>query len=159
MAAILAMSAKDAGRIEPYVSTFDTYSSVIGVDNRCSACISHEPSDFISELKPCDRSIKGFGGTRTQRVMQGTLVWKWCDDDGKRHRFVIPNSYYVPDGGCRLLSPQNWAKTQNDKAKHGTGEFTDAKSCTMYWKNRKYKLTMPLSKNTNVANIHMAPGY
>ena len=30
---------------------FDTDSSSIGVDNRASACISHEPTDFIGELR------------------------------------------------------------------------------------------------------------
>lgn len=30
---------------------FDTDSETIGVDNRCSACISHKAEDFVSELK------------------------------------------------------------------------------------------------------------
>ena len=155
----LAMSSQTEGCLSQRIATFDTDSNAIGVDNRCSACISNDPSDFISELKPCNRSIKGFGGARTQGVMTGTLKWRWCDDTGKVHAFVIPNSYYVKSSEGRLLSPQHWAKSLHDKSKHGTGEFTDHKSCTMYWQNRKYSLTIPLTSSTNVANIYMAPGY
>ena len=32
------------------------------------------------------------------------------DDEGKIETFKIPNSYLVPDGDARLLSPQHWAK-------------------------------------------------
>ena len=37
----------------------------------------------------------------------------FCDDNGMQHKFRIPNSYYIPDGQLRLLSPQHWAKTQS----------------------------------------------
>jgi hypothetical protein len=41
---------------------FDTDSSTVGIDNRCSGCISHINEDFVGELKKTDRVIKGFGG-------------------------------------------------------------------------------------------------
>ena len=155
----LAMSSQTRKEPNQRTTTFDTDSKIIGVDNRCSACISNEPSDFITELKPCGRSIKGFGGARTENVMAGTLKWSWCDDNGKIHKFIIPNSYYVESAEGRLLSPQHWASTQKDKSKLGTGEFTNSKTCTLYWEKRKYSLTIPMTTSTNVANIHMAPGY
>ena len=46
------------------VAQFDTDSGPLGIDNRCSACISHIKADFIGELIPCTRTIKGFRGTR-----------------------------------------------------------------------------------------------
>ena len=157
--AALAMAAKTELRTGQHIATFDTDSELIGVDNRCTACISHEASDFITELVPTKRTIKGFGGTRTANVMTGTLLWRWSDDDGKTHKFKIPNSYYVPEGKCRLLSPQHWAKHQNDKDPKGTGEFTNGKTCKLYWNGATHSLTIPLAASTNVANIHMAPGY
>ena len=42
--------------------TFDTDAEYVGIDNRCSACISHEISDFIGNVSETKRSIKGFGG-------------------------------------------------------------------------------------------------
>ena len=138
---------------------FDTDSKTIGVDNRCSACISYDEKDFISDLRPSMRSIKGFGGIRHNgTVMTGTIQWEWCDDLGKAHKFTIPNSYYVPEGKVRLLSPQHWAQTQKDRTA-GTGETTNAKECVLYWNGNENKLTIPLHKNTNIATFAMAPGY
>ena len=157
--AALAMNSQTEIQASQRITTYDTDSKIIGVDNRCSACISNDPSDFISELRQCGRSIKGFGGSRTTGVMVGTLKWSWCDDKGKPHSFIIPNSYYVKDSDSRLLSPQHWAKSMNDKSHQGTGEFTSSRTCTLYWNKRKNTLTIPLTNNTNVANIHMTPGY
>ena len=157
--AALAMSSKTAVKIGQHVASFDTDSEIIGVDNRCSACISHEAADFITPLQSTKRTIKGFGGARTTHVMTGTLLWKWADDSGKIHGFKIPNSYYALEGACRLLSPQHWAKTQKDSDPNGTGEFTSNKTCKLFWQGREHCLTIPLTTATNVANIHMAPGY
>ena len=85
-------------------------------------------NDFVGEAHKSDRVIKGFAGSRTTNVKRGTILWKWEDDMGQVHEFLIPNSYYVPQGGCRLLSPQHWARTQRDtKPKVGTKEITTHK--------------------------------
>jgi hypothetical protein len=84
---------------------FDTDADVIGVDNRASGCISHSINDFEGPLRESAKAIKGFGGTRTTNVKIGTIVWRWQDNEGKVHKFTIPNSYYVPEGKVRLLSP------------------------------------------------------
>ena len=161
MAAMLMIASTEASASIHQSAQFDTDSKPIGIDNRCSACISHEITDFIGPLKDSNRIIKGFGGIRhSSNIMMGTLKWKWCDDQGKVHKHVIPNSYYVPKGKTRLLSPQHWAKEQRGKAKLTTGEFTNSKQSTLQWgQGGKYKLTVPLSSSTNVATLYMAPGY
>jgi len=140
---------------------FDTDSGPIGIDNRCSGCISHNIDDFVDgKVTKLNRAIKGFGGTKTMNVSQGTLVWKWTDNMGELHRFEIPNSYYVPDGKVRLLSPQHWAQTQKDnKPIQGTSETTDAKNVTLFWNQRQNKLTVPISKRDNVATFQLASRY
>ena len=87
----------NVGNTSAHTITFDTDAQPIGVDNRCTACISHQITDFIGTMRDTDRRIKGFGGTHTHPLKQGTLRWKWCDDEGKRHKFIIPNSYYAPE--------------------------------------------------------------
>jgi hypothetical protein len=58
------------------------------------------------------------------------------------HKFVIPKSFYVPEGNVRLLSPQHWAQhwaqTQKDwKPNQGAGcEMVDDK-VTLFWKQQK----------------------
>ena len=140
----------------------DTDSRHIGIDNRCTACISHQVSDFLPDLERSHRMIKGFGGSRTTNLMVGTLKWSWADDEGKIHSFLIPKSYYVPQGKCRLLSPQHWAKHQRKLSpKFNTGEFTNHKETTLQWEGqgKKCTLTIPLTKDTNVATFSTAPGY
>ena len=156
---ILAMNAEHS-RPQGRGVIFDLDSKPIGVDNRCSACISHRPEDFIGELQDCKRTIKAFGGTRSFDVKIGTLQWTWEDDDGRVHLFVIPKSYYVPGGNVRLLSPQHWAKHQQDtKPFIGTRSITSHETVTLQWGQRQYKRTIPLDKGTNVATFRLAPGY
>jgi hypothetical protein len=62
------------------LTRFDTNSDVIGIDNRCSGCISHVQDDFMDTLHPTTRVIRGFGGSRTMTVSIGTLHWSWDDD-------------------------------------------------------------------------------
>ena len=54
------------------VIPFDSDSAPIGVDNRCTACISHIVEDFIGNLVDSKRTIKGFGGSRTAGIKMGT---------------------------------------------------------------------------------------
>ena len=132
MTAVMAMQAKH-GHVHAHTINFDTDAQPIGVDNRCTACISHIADDFEGPLYDSNRKIKGFGGTHTTNLKTGTLKWKWADDEGKIHTFHIPNSYYVPDGGVRLLSPQHWAKSQKDcKPTPGTGATTLHTSCKIF---------------------------
>ena len=140
---------------------FDTDSADIGIDNRCSACISHKASDFEGELLPCNRVVKGFGGSRTTNIKTGTLKWSWEDDHGMVTTFRIPNSYYVPDGKVRLLSPQHWAQTQatNRKQRHHYGERTTSHQCVLFWNDGNSKRTVPLGRADNVVSFSLAPGY
>ena len=54
---------------------FDTDVKPIGVDNRCSACISPYIDDFIGPLEDTNKTIKGFAGTRMDNPKMGTLRW------------------------------------------------------------------------------------
>ena len=96
---------------------FDTDSEWVGVDNRCSGCISHVRSDFVGELRESNRVIKGFGGTRTVNIKVGTLRWAWDDDThstSQTHTTYHPERYAfsVPNTG---LNP-NQKVDNNDKS-------------------------------------------
>ena len=141
------------------VVNFDTDSHAIGLDNRCSACISNRIEDFDGPVTKTNKTIKAFAGGRVSNVYTGTIVWKWMSDEGKRFKFHIPHSYYVPDGGCRLLSPQHWAKTQHKVASAGTsfGETTLQDKSVLFWGENK--LTIPLGNDDSVATFTTAPGF
>ena len=62
--AAIAMQARSAGGYENSTQ-FDTDSGPVGIDNRCTACISNRIEDFEGQLVDSNRHIKGCGGTRT----------------------------------------------------------------------------------------------
>jgi hypothetical protein len=61
---------------------FNTDSEPVGIDTRCTGCISHKIEDFEGPLVKSNRSIKGFGRSRTNNIMIGTIAWKWQDGKG-----------------------------------------------------------------------------
>lgn len=138
-------------------TVYDTDSDEVGIDNRCSACISYKQSDFVGPMQTVRRKIKGFGGAKTYSVKIGKLKWTFADDRGVNHTFHIPNSYYVPDGQVRLLSPQHWAKSFRSRDRAKAGETTTHDKTVLFWNNTT--LTIPLTKSTNVATLRLAPGY
>ena len=114
---------------------FDTYSAPVGVDNKCLGCISHKVTDYIGELVDCNITIKGFGGTRTMNIKMGTIKWSWLDDEFMVTTHLIPNSYYAPEGGVRLISPHHLAQASKDLT--GKGEETNGVHCTLHWNKNK----------------------
>ena len=70
---------------------FDTDSHVIGLDNRCSACISNKLEDFEGPVQKTNRTIKAFAGEKVTNVYTGTIVWSWLDDEGSKTHSAFPN--------------------------------------------------------------------
>ena len=133
MTSLVVLSVQEEARLAR-LTRFDTDSDMIGIDNRASACISHIKSDFKpGTLKPCSRKIQGFGGQIFRNVMVGTLVWRVEDDSGRTHVFSIPGSYYVPEGGLRLFSPQHFAQT---RAHPGAHQITHGSTMALVWMDR-----------------------
>ena len=61
-----------------------------------------------------------------------------------------------------MLSPQHWANTQQESKKdgyHGILSQTTSRDITLIWNNRQNRLTVPLSKESNVGTFYLAPGY
>ena len=141
---------------------FDTEAKPLGVDNRCSACISTYIKDFIGPLEDTNKTIKGFAGARTNNPKIGKLRRQWSDDSGKRHTFEIPNSYYVPSCELRLLSPQHWTQTRIPVDRETTRCITTSVNVYLRWtiRDENYELALPLNKKrSNVGTLYSHPGY
>ena len=80
------------------VPPFNTDSQLVGVDNRCSACITNVRANIPGEIVACNRSIRGFRGAKVWNVWMGMIKWDIEDDEGVTHTHIIPKSYYVPQG-------------------------------------------------------------
>ena len=70
---VVAMSIKGTGAYENNAH-FDTDSTMVGVDNRCSACISSDIKDFDGPVMDTNRTIKGFAGSKVRNVKTGTIA-------------------------------------------------------------------------------------
>ena len=158
--AIITMSMHQSYHISESI-VFDTDSQVVGIDNHCSACITHVCEDMPGELIPCHQSIKGFGGSKVWNVWHGTIKWCIEDDTGAKHTLIIPNSYYVPQAKVHLLSPQHWAQAHTGADKcSGAGKMTTAVNCTLFWNNKTAFRTIPIDiHGNNVATFHMSMGF
>jgi hypothetical protein len=97
-AAFVAVAMKAKGLVQANSVTFDTNSGPIGVNNWCPGCILHRIEDFKGPMRDSNRSTKGFSGSQTTNIKIGTIVWNWDDEQGRTHKFKIPNSFYVPEG-------------------------------------------------------------
>jgi hypothetical protein len=111
---------------------FVTDSFPIRVDNCCTRTISFDILDFIADtlVSVADKAVSGFvANSNTAITKIGTISWNILDDNGTVRNIQIPNSYFVPEGTTRLLSPQHWAQQANDdttcitnaNTKHYTG--------------------------------------
>ena len=159
----VAMSASSGDQDGPHrKNMFDTDSDYIGIDNRASACMSDDVTDFVGILRPTKRVVKGFAGSRTANLQVGIIEWKIEDDNGKVTKHRIPNSYYVPEGGVRLLSPQHWAKTMSVATRPQKGvapEQTFHDRVVLTWNQGRSIKTVYMDPGTNVATFTKAPAY
>ena len=81
------------------------------------------------------------------------------DNMGRTHEFLIPNIIHNLSGH-NLLSPQHWAKHTGDgRDKAGSGSTTTEKEVVLFWGNRQFQKTIPLTRGSNVADLHTAPSY
>ena len=153
------LAAAHASSATPDKTSFDTESYKIGIDSRTSACISDVKSDFEpGTLRKTNRVVTGFGGKVVADIMKGTLRWRINDDYGNPTTFLIPNSYYIPQGKVRLLSPQHLAQAVGDKDKSGTGCITTADTCILFWNGSTRQRTIPIDE-ANVFTIYSSEGF
>jgi hypothetical protein len=122
--------------------------------------MSHLRKDFIEPLRKVNITVRGFAGVTVKEVYTGTIKWKIPDDTGAITEFVIPNSYYVPSGGVRLLSPQHLAQVCKDNypKPKGTQLVTYDDHCVLYWNQLRRSLTIPIDPKTNVFTLTSAAG-
>eukprot|EP00957_Ditylum_brightwellii_P120302 9179328-Ditylum_brightwellii.AAC.1 len=128
-------------RAKPQALHVDSDSSVVGVDNQVSVCISNNPDHFIMELKPWSSrkkrpTVLDFGGGTTEIEVQATLRWKIEDNNRKVNAINMPNLVNVPSVQYFILSPQHWAHQAHDNYpnKYGTLCRTFEDSCILQWK-------------------------
>jgi hypothetical protein len=157
--AVITMESSSKDKPKTNTVQFKTDSMTVGVDNRCTMCISDKREHFVGELTLGRKVIKGFHRSKTTRVMSGTIQWKWPDSNRLEHMLRIPGLFYILEGKCRLLSPQHWALAHKEATSMQAWEVTDDQGCMLYWEGGRKHLTIPLGNKDNVVTMQLTPGY
>ena len=115
---------------------FDSDSRSIGLDGRASACITNDEEDVVpGSMVLTNKKVKCFGGTFDGKVYRCTICWTIIDKQSKTHTFTLPNAYYIPEGGMRLLSPHHWSQELRKQHKRNAAQLpwviTDDKQMIM----------------------------
>ena len=76
MAKVFSAQATTQAHASRSIPQWDTDPGLIGIDDRCSASMSHDHETFMQ------RTINGFGDTTHYKVHMDTLKWHWEDDQG-----------------------------------------------------------------------------
>jgi len=147
----------------PQTMDFDTDSFLIGIDNHASRTITNNVRHFVTPLSKPSKTrcrIRGISKQLLQVKGEGTVLWKWEDDNGNVHNHYIDGVLYVPDAPFCLLSPQHWSQQANDNLpkKHGTWCATFDDECVLYWKQQQCQRTIPWDPVTNTARFRSAGG-
>ena len=139
----------------PLLARFDSDSKQITVDAGATLSLSHDRQDFVGEMTPLTRNVRGVSGN-VNATHTGTVVWQIEDDNGQVHDIHISYVMYIPTASSHLLSPQHWAQESNDLT--GTGCDTNGKRVKLYWNNGQCVKAIPLNPGTNVGSTMTAPG-
>jgi hypothetical protein len=139
----------------------DTDSFPIKIDNCCTQSMSGYKDDFIESTfkRISGMHVVGFGQTRSTITHSGTVQWSIYDDNGMLHTFYIPNVFYIPGCGVRLLSPQHWAQETKDISPKPDGTWcaTFHDRVELRWSQQKYIKTIHISpKDNNIATMWSA---
>ena len=157
--ALQAEHENDAVPATKEAARFDTDSFAVTVDRGATATMSSFKQD---PLQPVQATVHSFISASLKQVCKGTICWNIPDDDGNAHRVLIPDSYYVPQGRTRLLSPQHWAQVQKDY--HPDPDGTWCGTCynhmVLHWDQHAYKLTLPFHHyHGNTVTMHCNTGH
>ena len=141
---------------------YDSDSFKVAVDNCASVTMTHCKEDLLPDtITPVHNvRVRGVGGY-VPITHKGTVNWRFEDDNGRVHEFLIPNCYLVPHLPQRILSPQHWAQGLSDHAPlpNGTRCVTTDSAIILQWKQRRFSKTVKLSPGSNIGIMRSAPGF
>jgi hypothetical protein len=129
----------------------DLYQIVI--DSCESTCFTNNMKDFVEKPTKIKQKVRGLGKAVVN--YKGMVKWSVLDDQGRTHKFKIPEVHYHPELPFLLLSPQRLSQIKNNSLHPGA--LALGKHVKLFWDKRKFKRTLPLN-HPNIAMIWSAPG-
>jgi len=130
---------------------FDSDSVPVTLDTGASYTMTNDDNDFVpGTVRDVKVNIKGLGNTVARQI--GTVRWRFLDDKGVAHSFLITDVLHVPDLDQRLLSPQHLTQCLGNSAHCDT----TAQHTKLFWCNDLYTMTIRHG-SSNIAQARTAP--
>ena len=79
------------------------------------------------------------------------VKWRWKDDEGNTHQYLVENTLYFPHSLINILSVTDFAKQLNNK--EGTGIDTKQLRSCFYWDGNKHSLTISTPTHDKPTNL------
>ena len=96
---------------------------------------------FVGDLsEELSHTVATIGGKRHMPSGVGTVKWRWNDDNGTYHEYLVENVLYFPQSPINVLSVTKFACQLKDT--EGTGIDTKQLCSRFYWDNNKYSITI-----------------
>jgi hypothetical protein len=143
-----------AGRGRGTSTQFDSDSFQIAINNCATSCFTNSMDNFVGTPTKVDTNITGIGQAKSKFV--GNAKWLIVDDQGRKHKLLIPGTRFQKDLPFRLLLPQHVTQVYNNPQ---TSCLTLMDKVIFKWGGGKWKRMLPLHKSSNLALMWSAPGY
>ena len=96
--------------------SFDSDSSSIICDNSANVSICNDKTMFVGDIsKVQSHSVATIGGKGHFASGVGTVRWRWKDDYGSTHEYLVENVLYFPQLPINILSITSFADRLDDK--------------------------------------------
>ena len=93
---------------------------------------------FVGDLKQVTKhKVATIGGKGHAPSGLGTVKWRWVDDNGKSHEYLIHDVLYFPQSPINILSVTSFARQLKDN--EGTGIDTKMEYSRVYWDFGKHE--------------------
>ena len=133
------------------LEVFDGDSDTIIVDNSANCIIWRHKKNFspdsYTKLKPGTTCGVSSAVGKGSPVGVGDLNIGWKDDDGKYHKFLIPQVFHIPDSPVNILGVGAFSKAIGDYNIKGTRINSSGQDSIFSWDEGKYSKTFRHSES------------
>ncbi len=112
---------------------------------------------FVGEIRPLHSHVETtIDGNNNPALGIGTVHWRWKDDSGKGHAYLIQILLYFPDSPINILSITEFTNQMNDDNRSEIMTFR--KESTFFWDHNKYARTI-VNPPSNLLDMSINDGF
>ncbi len=121
--------------------SFDSDATSVICDNSANVHVCNDRNMFVGDIQPLQsHAVATIGGNTNVASGIGNVKWRWKDDTGHEHSYLIHNVLFFPESPINILSITEFANQLNDDS--GTGITTYRRESVFFWDNRKFSRTI-----------------